>query len=245
MNKSISAKPRGALWPTEASRLRSGNAMTIAIVAALAIEGALIASVISMRVPAPVQAHAAPVMQMRLVEAVTPPPPPPPPPPVVKKIVRRQSELPAPKPVARPVAPAQRHVATPAVVPVPAAPAPVAAQVAPSGPQVAPGMPGPAAPVASGNTTAGPAAPADIAIVCPVQAKPDMPARAIAEGIAGAVTARATIKGGKVVSVDIVKSTPPGIFDASVRRAMAQYQCKLDGGDQVVVEQSFDFAQTD
>ena len=244
MNKSISAKSRGALWPTEASRPRSGNAMTIAIVAALAIEGALIASVISMRVPAPMQAHAAPVMQMRLVQAVTPPPPPPPPP-VVKKIVRRQSELPAPKPIARPVAPAQRHVATPAVVPVPAAPAPVAAQVAPSGPQVAPSVPGPAAPVASGNTTATPAAPADIAIVCPVQARPEMPARAIAEGIAGAVTARATIKGGKVISVDIVKSTPPGIFDASVRRAMAQYQCKLDGGDQVVVEQSFDFSQTD
>jgi periplasmic protein TonB len=186
----------------------------------------------------------APVMQMRLVEAVTPPPPPPPPP-VVKKIVRRQSELPAPKPIARPVAPAQRHVATPAVVPVPAVPAPVAAQVAPSGPQVAPSVPGPAAPVASGNTTATPAAPADIAIVCPVQARPEMPARAIAEGIAGAVTARATIKGGKVISVDIVKSTPPGIFDASVRRAMAQYQCKLDGGDEVVVEQSFDFSQTD
>jgi protein TonB len=243
MNESISAKSRGALWPTEASRPRSGNAMTIAIVAALAIEGALIASVISMRVPAPMQAHAAPVMQMRLVQAVTPPPPPPPP--VVKKIVRRQSELPAPKPIARPVAPAQRHVATPAVVPVPAAPAPVAAQVALSGPQVAPSVPGPAAPVASGNTTATPAAPADIAIVCPVQARPEMPARAIAEGIAGAVTARATIKGGKVISVDIVKSTPPGIFDASVRRAMAQYQCKLDGGDQVVVEQSFDFSQTD
>ena len=244
MNESISAKSRGALWPTEASRPRSGNAMTIAIVAALAIEGALIASVISMRVPAPMQAHAAPVMQMRLVQAVTPPPPPPPPP-VVKKIVRRQSELPAPKPIARPVAPAQRHVATPAVVPVPAAPAPVAAQVALSGPQVAPSVPGPAAPVASGNTTATPAVPADIAIVCPVQARPEMPARAIAEGIAGAVTARATIKGGKVISVDIVKSTPPGIFDASVRRAMAQYQCKLDGGDQVVVEQSFDFSQTD
>src|SRR6202165_5062008 len=174
MNESISAKSRGALWPTEASRPRSGNAMTIAIVAALAIEGALIASVISMRVPAPMQAHAAPVMQMRLVQAVTPPPPPPPPP-VVKKIVRRQSELPAPTPIARPVAPAQRHVATPAVVPVPAAPAPVAAQVAPSGPQVAPSVPGPAAPVASGNTTATPAAPADIAIVCPVQARPEMP----------------------------------------------------------------------
>jgi protein TonB len=255
MNNSISAKPRGALWPTEASRPRSGNAMTVAIVAALAIEGALIASVISMRVPAPMPVPAAPVMQMRLVEAVTPPPPLPP---VVKKIVQRQSELPVPKPIAQPPAPApepepkpkhvvrptarpQRHVARRVVVPVPAARAPVAAQVAPPDPQAAPSVPGPAAPVAPGNTAAAPAAPASIAIVCPVQAKPEMPPRAIAEGITGAVTARATIKGGKVISVDIIKSTPPRIFDASVKRAMAQYQCKVDGSDQVVVEQSFDF----
>jgi len=39
----------------------------------------------------------------------------------------------------------------------------------------------------------------------------------------------------------VVKSTPPGVSDASVRRAMAQYQCKIDGGAQVIVEQSFDF----
>ncbi|MBV8626970.1 MAG: hypothetical protein JO371_03745, partial [Paraburkholderia sp.] len=66
-----------------------------------------------------------------------------------------------------------------------------------------------------------------------------------AEGIFGTVTARATVKGGKVVHVDIVSSTPPGLFDGAVRRAMAQYQCKVDGGDQVIVEQSFDFTQTD
>ncbi|WP_429447911.1 energy transducer TonB [Paraburkholderia sp. 40] len=78
-----------------------------------------------------------------------------------------------------------------------------------------------------------------------MQAKPEMPARALAEGISGEVTARATIKGGKVIRVDIVNSTRPGVFDASVRRAMAQYQCKVDGGDQVVVEQSFDFTQAD
>ena len=97
----------------------------------------------------------------------------------------------------------------------------------------------------SGNTTDAAAAPADIAIVCPVQAKPEMPPRALAEGISGEVASRATVRGGKVVHVDIVKSTPLGVFDASVRRAMSQYQCKVAGGDQVVVEQSFDFAQTD
>ncbi|MGF6297747.1 energy transducer TonB [Paraburkholderia sp. WC7.3d] len=242
MNMSLSGKPRGALWPIEASRPRAGNAMTIAIVAALAIEGTLIAAVTSTRVPAPKPAPAMPVMQMRFVKAVTPPPPPPPP--VIKKVVMHQSEVPAPRPTARPAAPVQRHVATPTVAPVPVAAAPIPTQNAPSSLQAAPAGPAPAA-AASGNTTAATGAPGDIAIVCPVQARPEMPTRALAEGIVGAVTARATVKGGKVVRVDIVRSTPPGVFDGAVRRAMAQYQCKVDGGDQVVVEQSFDFTQTD
>lgn len=240
MNMSIPGKSSGALWPTEAPRPRVSNAMTIAIVAALAIEGTLIAAVMSLRVPAPMPARATPVMQMRFVKAETPPPPPLAPP-VIKKVVKRQAEAPAPKPVARPAASQQPHVAAPA-----AAPVPVATQNAPSQTQAAPGVPALAAPAAApGPRTAAPAEPADIAIVCPVQAKPDMPPRALAEGIVGAVTARATIKGGKVVRVDIVKSTPPGVFDASVRRAMAQYQCKVDGDGQVVVEQSFDFTESD
>ena len=240
MNMSMSGKPRGALWPGEVSQPRFGNAMTTAILAALAIEGALIAGVMSVRVPPPKPAHAPPIMQMRIVEAVTPPPPPPPPPPVIRKVVKQQSDLPVPKPAAL----VQRHAATPKIAPVPDAPVPVATQDAPSTSQAAPAEPGPST-VGSGNTTDAAAAPADVEIVCPVQAKPEMPPRALAEGISGEVAARATIKGGKVVHVDIVRSTPPGVFDASVRRAMFQYQCKVDGGDQVVVEQSFDFAQTD
>ncbi|MFL9912385.1 energy transducer TonB [Paraburkholderia sp. RL17-337-BIB-A] len=214
--------------------------MTIAILAALAIEGMLIVGVMSVRVPTPKPVHAPPVMQMRLVKAVAPPPPPP----VIKKVVKQQSDLPVPKPVARPAAPAQRRAAAPTAAPVPVAPTPVPTQDAPSTAHAAPAAPGPST-AASGNTSAAAAAPADIAIVCPVQAKPDMPPRALAEGISGEVTARATIEGGKVARVDIVKSTPPGVFDGSVRRAMAQYQCKVDGGGQVVVEQSFDFTQTD
>jgi hypothetical protein len=42
----------------------------------------------------------------------------------------------------------------------------------------------------------------------------------------------------------VVKSTPPDVFDESVRRAMAQYQCKIDCVARVIVEQSFDFTQT-
>ncbi|MEW9583822.1 energy transducer TonB [Paraburkholderia sp. DGU8] len=243
MNMSISSKTHGALWPSMASQPDSGRAMTIAILAAVVIEGMLIAGVMSVSVPAPKPVPAPRVMQMRVVKAVTPPPPPPPPP-VIKKVVKQQSDLPVPKPVARPAAPAQRHAAAPIAAPAPVAPTPVATQDAPSTAHAAPAAPGPSS-AGSGNAPVAAAAPADIAIVCPVQAKPEMPARALAEGISGEVTARATIEGGKVARVDIVKSTPPGVFDGSVRRAMAQYQCKLDGGGQVVVEQSFDFTQTD
>lgn len=215
--------------------------MAIAIVAAVAIEGALIAGVMSMRVPAAPPRPVMPVMQMRFVEPVTPAPPPP----VIKKIVKQRSEIPVHRTIARSAALQPRHVAAPAVAPVP-----VATQQAPSDVQAAPSQAAPA-PVATAPAAvpapraAAAAEPADIAIVCPVQSKPDMPPRALAEGIVGTVTARATIKGGKVVRVDIVKSEPPGVFDASVRHAMVQYQCKVEGDDQVVVEQSFDFTQAD
>jgi periplasmic protein TonB len=59
------------------------------------------------------------------------------------------------------------------------------------------------------------------------------------------VTARATVRGGKIVSVDIVSAKPPGVFDAAVRRAIEQYRCKVDGADEVIVEQTFDFSETD
>jgi protein TonB len=158
------------------------------------------------------------------------PPPPPPPPPVVKKIVKhlapRTPPKPAPPRVAPPpVPPAVPHVDSPAVVSAP--PAPVAA---------------PPAPVQSQEPPAhGSSAPADIAIECPVQTRPELPAKALAEGIVGRVTAHATIRGGRVVKVDIVESTPAGVFDSSVRRAMLQYQCHTNGDDAVEVEQTFDF----
>ncbi len=239
MNMSLSSKSRGAMGPAERSHPGDSDAMSIAIVAALVIEAALVAAVMSTHAPT-VPPHVPPVMHVQFVDTVKPLPPPPPPR-VIKKIVKRQSDRPMPKPVVQPAPPVERRAPAPKVAPVP-----IAAQDAPSNAQALPSAPAPAAAAAPGPTnTAGPAEQADITIVCPVQAKPEMPARALADGISGAVTARATIKGGKVVHVDIVKATPPGVFDASVRRAMALYQCKVDGDDDVVVEQSFDFTETD
>ena len=71
--------------------------------------------------------------------------------------------------------------------------------------------------------------------------KPVMPVKAARDGIGGVVRARATIRGNKVVNVDIVSSQPRGIFDAAVRTAMMQYTCQTTGDADVVAEQEFGF----
>lgn len=80
-----------------------------------------------------------------------------------------------------------------------------------------------------------------IAVACPRMVQPQMPARAANEGISGGVTARATIRNGKVVAVDILKSTPRGVFDGAVRTAMLQYQCQSTGAHDVQAVQEFTF----
>jgi protein TonB len=207
--------------------------LMIALIAGLAIEAVVIATVLHVPRTQPQPEAPRPPMQVAIV--ATKPPPPPPPPPVVKKIVKHLEPHTPPKPAPprvapRPVPRVAPHVDSPAVVTAPA-PAPVAA--APS-PAPSPG------PQAQGSS-----APADIAIECPVQVKPELPPKALAEGIAGRVTAHATIRGGRVVKVEIVESQPAGVFDAAVRRAMLQYQCRTNGDDAVAVEQTFDFTNAD
>jgi periplasmic protein TonB len=96
----------------------------------------------------------------------------------------------------------------------------------------------PAAPVASAAAPR----PAVLAmgVACANQVPPSMPPKAIREGITGSVKARATIKGGKVVAVEILSSQPRGVFDAAVRSAMLQYGCQA-GEEEIRAEQSFDF----
>ena len=78
-------------------------------------------------------------------------------------------------------------------------------------------------------------------LACPVQGSPEMPAKALAMGISGRVVARARIQSGKVVSVEIIKANPPGVFDAAVRNAMMRYRCENNSSDVVVAEQTFNF----
>jgi len=80
-----------------------------------------------------------------------------------------------------------------------------------------------------------------IGVACATQVQPIMPAKAIRDGINGSVRARATIKGGKVIAVEIVSSQPRGVFDAAVRNAMMQYGCSGAGDEEIKADQSFDF----
>jgi len=80
-----------------------------------------------------------------------------------------------------------------------------------------------------------------IGVACPKMVAPKMPAKAAAEEINGAVTARITVRGGKVAAVEIVKSQPRGVFDAAVRAAVMQYQCQSTSDQEVQAVQEFAF----
>ena len=80
-----------------------------------------------------------------------------------------------------------------------------------------------------------------IGVACPTMVQPAMPAKAVREGLSGSVRARATIKGGKVIAVEILSSSPRGVFDGAVRSAMMQYGCSAAGDDEIKADQTFDF----
>ncbi|MDP9044456.1 MAG: energy transducer TonB [Pseudomonadota bacterium] len=99
----------------------------------------------------------------------------------------------------------------------------------------------PQAPVAAVAPASAKPAVVAIGVVCPNQPQPKMPSRALREGIAGSVKAVATIKGGRVTAIEIVSATPRGVFDAAVRNAMMQYDCRAAGDEEVRAVQDFDF----
>jgi periplasmic protein TonB len=139
--------------------------------------------------------------------------------------------------------PASVLVANPATVP--AASPQALATAAPAAPTVT--TPAVAAPVAPPVAlalvvkvaAAAKASPAgDIGVSCPQQVQPQMPSRALAEGVAGVVKAQALIKNGSVQTVTIVSG--PRVFHNAVRSAMLQYRCVVDVNERWV-EQTFNF----
>lgn len=167
-----------------------------------------------------------PLEAVVIQEVTLPPPPPPPPPP---KIVQPPKQVVAPKVQAPPPPP---FVPPPEV----AAPAPTSAPVIESV-QAPPPAPPVIAPPAPPAPPAAVAAKSDIGVACPVQAKPEMPEKAIASGIAGTVRAEAVIRGGVVQEVRILSG--PRVFHGAVRTAMQQYRCTAPDG--TVASQDFDF----
>lgn len=72
-----------------------------------------------------------------------------------------------------------------------------------------------------------------------------MPQRALQEGTGGFVKVMATVRGGKVVAVEVLSSKPRGLFEASVRKAMMQYRCESPPDADIKVPQEFNFTVTE
>jgi len=171
-------------------------------------------------------------IETKVIEEIKKPPPPPeivlPPPP----------KLEAPPPPYIP--PPEVQIAAPpppqptiSVAPSPTPPPPTVMTPTPP-PVVAAPAPAPAKPAVM-----------SIGVACPTQVAPEMPVKAQRESISGVVRAQATIKGGKITSVEILSAPARGVFDGSVRKAMMQYVCSGAGDEEIKVVQEFVFKLVD
>jgi len=167
-----------------------------------------------------------PLEAVVIQEVIIPPPAPPPPP---KKIE-------APKEAPKPDAPPPPYVPPPDVAPAATSTAPsiVATTTPPPAPVVIapPPPPPPPPPVVAGPKRT------SMGLACPTQVPPEMPRKALKDGIEGVVKAQAHIKGGVVTEVTILSG--PRVFHEAVREAMMQYKCTQDAGE-VIAVQEFSF----
>lgn len=167
-----------------------------------------------------------------IAEVKLPPPPPPSPPPPPAPLIEKIHL--APKTAAPPPA----HVPPPEVpVPPSAAPAITAVQttqaVTPPLAALAPAPSPPAPPAAI------PSFRVDMALVCPIQVKPEIPKKAIDDGVEGDVKAEVKVRGGKVIDVRIISG--PGAYHVAVRAALARYECSNGGAEEIIATQDFTF----
>ena len=173
-------------------------------------------------------------IEARLIEAAEPPPPPPEQKPiekVVEKPLVKAATPPPPPFVPPPEVQAAAQPPAPTIAAVTHEPPPAPVEFKPEPPPVTAAA---APPVAVPQPVA-------IGVACHSMVNPVMPRRAEQEGIGGAVKARATIRGGRVVDVQILSSSPRGLFDAAVKAAMAQYGCDTGGAQEIVAIQNFEF----
>jgi phosphate transport system substrate-binding protein len=75
----------------------------------------------------------------------------------------------------------------------------------------------------------------DIAALCATQVKPEMPRKALQDGVEGVVRAQAVIRDGAVRDVTILSG--PRVFHTAVREAMLQYKCSKSGSEAVAAQE--------
>jgi len=161
-----------------------------------------------------------------VIQEVIIPPPPPPPPKKVEKLPDAPKVDAPPPPFVPPPDVAPPVTSTAPVIQSVATPPPTPAVIAPPPP------PPPPAPVDTGPKRT------SIGLACPTQVPPEMPRKAIKDGIEGVVKAQIHIKNGAIVDVTILSG--PRVFHSAVKEAMMQYKCVSDQGD-VLATQEFSF----
>ena len=231
----------GALWaestPAQHGRMSMKTAVGVALVVELLIVAGL--SQVSFRQEPP---PARKVMQVEMA-------PPPPPPPEVKKLEPPPAPTPV-KPVPKQVQP--KPLPTPKPPPAVPSPTPKPANIAPA---ANPNANAPA--LATANATPGPAT---AAAAAPVPAappalhgvvdgrghcqavQPQIPRRALQEGISATVIAHLSISpDGSVNDVKIMRVTPPtSVFNEAVISAAKSYRCEKNA-EAYVGEVAFSF----
>lgn len=170
-----------------------------------------------------------PLEAVLIQEVIVPPPPPPPPPPPKQAQPPKVQAAPPPF-VPPPDVPPPVSSTAPVIV---AAPTPPPAPVA-----IAP--PAPVTPSAPPGPPPAPPGPKRVAIglVCPTQVAPEMPRRAIKEGIEGVVKVQIVVRNGAVQDVSFLSG--PKVFFEAVKTAVQRYKCVADGPE-VVATQEFSF----
>ena len=80
-----------------------------------------------------------------------------------------------------------------------------------------------------------------MALVCPKQVKPEIPQKAINDGVEGTVRAEVRVRDGKIVEVKILSGPRP--LHAAVRAAVARYECTSSGNTDadIIATQDFNF----
>ena len=157
-------------------------------------------------------------IETKVIEEIKPPPPP------VERLLPPPPKLDVPPPPFIPPPEVQITVPVPVqnTITSRSDTAPAQTEIRPQAP------PAPAAPPAPPAPPAAKPAIVSIGTICSAMVQPTMPRKALQSGTGGTVVARATIRGGKVAEVEILKSNPRGLFDNAVKEAMMQYTCSGD-----------------